>query len=461
MRVSVGLVTLGVGLIGASACNALAGLTDLRFDDAAGGAGTAGAGGGAGGVGGGMAPDLVDDVFEDFDAGSFEGTIWQDDHVALTDESTSGSFVSRVFDAGETVTWTHIGWTPGGSYDKSLPDGGATETGYPDGGSDMSGNLLLWHFDGTEGPLSDNAIVDDGSGARHAGLVDGMSALTAGQFGEALADDTTSYVHTPIADGSTLDFGTSDFTWALWVSTTQDCPPDNAPTGNRVYLGAEESDTESTHLWFGCSSSDGGCPNADGTGRAAGTFCSRRSPSNDCQGYCGQSVINDGQWHHMVVVKEGHSPGALRVYVDGASDLAGGQIGIDFEVPIDFVAGTEFALGALSGGGFQAAGTFDEAAIWSRALSGDEIVRLYERGVLGLELQVRVCNEPDCSDEPPFVGPDGPDSAYVDPDGALSPPSAVPLQGLSPGRYLQYRAAMSTDAPSHSPKLYEVALTVE
>ena len=61
----------------------------------------------------------------------------------------------------------------------------------------------------------------------------------------------------------------------LWVNTTHPCPNANPPSGNRVYLGAEEGTApgDATHLWLGCSSTNANCSRpGDESGRAAGTF---------------------------------------------------------------------------------------------------------------------------------------------------------------------------------------------
>ena len=127
--------------------------------------------------------------------------------------------------------------------------------------------------------------------------------------------------------------------------------------------------------------------------------------------------------------------------MDGQNDLAEESgVPINFEGPIDYPEGTEFTVGAFSAGTYQAAGTFDEAVVWRRALSADEVQNLYARGVLSLSLRARVCQQPDCSDGAEFTGPNG-SGAYIDMPGTLSPPSQLPLEGLPAGRYFQYEAS--------------------
>jgi hypothetical protein len=470
---------LGLASLVAS-CNALWGVGDLSYDrsaaaSGAGGtssnaAGTGGSSGGSGGAGattgsatggGGGATSsggpllFVDDQQSHFDAGDYVGAEWEGDHVGLAGVG-GGRFTSRVFDAGAMVTWNTIEWTPGAPYGKPLPDGGSGESGYKNGNADMSGNILLWHFDGATGSLANNATLDDDSGANADATVDTGASLGPGVFGQALEDDLSGYVFTPVTGA--LNFGSSDFTWALWVRSTHSCPETNPPSGNRVYIGADESGGDQTHLWFGCTSHAPECPNADGTGRAGGTFCSRKTPTDDCQSFCGSSVINDGQWHHLALTKSGHGNATVRVFVDGQSDLATGTIDIPFDIPIDFPVGTEFAVGAFSGGSFQSRGDFDEVALWTRRLTGGEVAALYERGALSLFLQVRACALPDCSDDPVWRGPVGASTSFADVTSSAGPPGPMPIGGPVVGRYFQYAATFDTLDPARDPELYRVAI---
>ncbi len=447
-----------VALVGLGACSLTQDLDSLKGTgtggagnvDAGGDAGASGTGGAAGDAGGLDAGAMIfvdDELDGEFGAGTFVDTAWSVDHVGLSAPSTTGTFRSRVFDAGQEVSWTTIGWLPGAPYGKSLPAAGKSESGYPADNMNMSEIVLLLRFDGPLGALADGAPVPDSSGLANDASVNAGAALVGGQLGQALGDDSSGYAFTPIGAGSGLNFGSSDFTWSLWVKTTESC------SSNRVHLGAEDSIAAPTHLWLGCTVSSQ-CPNGDGTGRAGGTFCSHNDTADDCQGYCGKTEINDGAWHQLVVVKQGHDPGTIRLFVDGKDDLVS-PTDTAFSKPFTFTAGTELTVGAFSEGTYQSAGTFDEVAIWRRALSPSEVSAMYRRGRLRLSLQVRVCSQSDCSDAPPFVGPSGATSSYLDPEDELSPPSAVPLQGLTPGRYFQYQASFSGET---SPELHSVTI---
>ena len=115
-------------------------------------------------------------------------------------------------------------------------------------------------------------------------------------------------------------------------------------------------------------------------------------------------------------------------------------------------------------------GQLDEAVRYNRQVSEDAaatsngdahqsfIRAVHARGALDLALRVRVCEQADCADDPPFVGPSGATSAYEDPAGQLAPPSSLPLSGLAPGRYFQYEAQLQSRRAGLEPELYVVTV---
>lgn len=397
--------------------------------------------------------ELVDDDAADFGAGTFDATGFAGDRVALVSAVTTGRFTSRIHDTGRDVAIASLRWVPGAPYGKPLPDLGVADGAYRAGVLDMRDNVLLLHFDGAAGPLV--GTVADRSGGSNDAIVKTSASLVAdGIFGAALRDDISGYVAVPISAASGLNFGVSDVTWAYWVRSTQDCPIVNPPSGNRVQLGYEETTGDKTHVWLGCSSTAGSsCENPDGTGRAGGTWCSRKVPAGDCSAVCGRTTINDGRWHHVALVKRGHSPGTLKLFVDGKPDAA--EAPTAFESPIAVAPGVEMGVGAFSNGTFAAAGDFDEIAIWRRALSDEEIRSSYLRGMLSLALRVRVCATPDCAGAADFGGPSADVPAFADRPGEGPVGTfAAPLRG----RYFQYEVQLDSRAAAETPELFEVRL---
>ncbi len=377
---------------------------------------------------------FVDDTQEDFEAGVPKNVVIQGGTLSVGPSQGDGTFDSRVFDAGADAAWQTLSWTPEAPYGKPLPDAGAVETGYVRDGVDMSANILLMHFDHTA-VQGIGSLVPDSSGNGNDGMVVGASLPpTTGVFSNAADDNLESYVSIQMVEGGDFQLGTDDFTFSIWFAYTGDCATNN------VFMGADNAGNGDTfgHLWLGCSDSHSACPD-DGQVRIAGTLTADHSSENYLN-YCSQSVVNDGQWHHAVMVKSGHAPASIRLYLDGVLEYEGGG---SFTAPILFPDLPDFVIGGFSRGTYPTSGQFDEAAVWRRALSEDEAVAMYRRGTTRLGLQVRSCTSPDCSDGPAFVG--GPDMqvdrAYEDPANALAPASEVSVDGLE-GRYIQYRVGL-------------------
>lgn len=379
--------------------------------------------------------DFVDDLSEP-SVRVYVGTRVVDGRLEL-DRVGRGQVLSAIYDSGQSkAVWSELSWEPEAPYGKPLPEDGAAETGYRSGNLSMAGNVLLVHFDES---------FDDRSGRGHQMLSQRLGGYVEGKIGSAMSDLSDGYVYTTVRDASSpLNFGTSDITWAVWVRSTAAC------TGNAVYMGLENPQTGLLpHLWLGCT------PVQAQAGALGNTWCSTRAGGiNDCATVEGTAIVNDGKWHHLAIVKSGHAPGTLTAYVDGEAQ---GTSATNFRNPLVFDNGVQFGIGAFSNGTYPASGEIDEAAVWRRALSPQEVVALHERGARRILLQVRACEDPACTSVP-FTGPDGdPMAWYTEPGRALAPGAAVPLTKVV-GRYVQYQAVLETDQPGRSPGLYSVAV---
>jgi hypothetical protein len=382
-----------------------------------------------------------DELRGEFGAGTMRGVSWTGDRLALPANAQQGSFTSRVFDAGATAAWQTVEWQPDGPYGKPLPDGGAAEVGYLEGGVDMAANVLLMHLDGDDELVwTDGTDVLDSSGAESHGVVVAQNdtvPLVPGVFGTAIDDPWGARISIPTANAPALAFGEDDFTWALWARMNASC------TTNHVYMGVDDSEgpiDQYAHLWLGCTDDDWAvCPGTVTNPRAGGTLRSIHQDQLDGGGYCSASAIDDDEWHHLAMVKQGHANSTLRLYVDGVLEYSGPA---SFAQPIEYPNDPDFGLGGFSRGTYPAEGVFDEAAIWRRALGPDEVAALHRRGVTSLRVAVRVCSEAECADEPPF-GP-----LLSDPPHATGPGLSIPLVELPAGRYVQYRLELGGDEPA-------------
>jgi hypothetical protein len=383
---------------------------------------------------------FVDDELDgEFGLGTFEDTVFIDGVVEISSSAATGTFTSRVFDAGQGVAWTGISWRPLAPYGKPLPDRGDSEAGYAEGSFDGSDLVLLYHLD-EAGPLSPNVVLLDDSGRENHARVGPNSpdlTSTAGRFAGGIDLSPAGYFYLDLGTTEDLDFGTSDFTWALWINTEDDCRGTTFEA-NRTYMGADDDRPDGAHMWFGCGRVE---PDSPLGGHAGGTFWPVFDAPAPGGGFGGTRPIADGAWHLLVVTKTGHADATLAVYVDGALD---GTSAAQFAESFTFDDDPWFTFGITLGASAHAAsGVFDEIAVWRRALGVAEVESLYRRGALRLSLRVRVCTTPTCADEPAFVDASGdPGGAISDPPGALGPESTITLSGMPSGRYFQYRVSM-------------------
>ena len=405
---------------------------------------------------------FVDDDQADFDLGRYDAgaaaLAWQAGQVRFAGAppfpatpNGGGLYVSRPHDTGDdTAIWETLAWLPVAPQGRPLPDGGAADAGYAEGGVSMADNLLLLHLDGA-GAAAHGDPVPDASGLGHHGhiVLAGQGAThVGGAFRQALDLDRDAWV---TLDGFFFDFGTGDFTWAVWVKM-RDCADSN---DNRVAMGGGGAGDD-PHVWIGAACPER-CAGRDGADMIYrdGT---RMGPSLTA---CTGVVLDDGAWHHLASVKRGHTapPAAVTLYVDGREVAAATY---DFGAATFSYDGGEIRLGGFNLGGAQynTRVTVDEAAMWKRALGDAEIAALFRRGAVHLELQVRACADGACDSEP-FLGPDGAGATWfteADWSGAAGDQKgSIAALGLV-GALGQYRARFATAMPAVSPGLLRVTL---
>jgi hypothetical protein len=163
-----------------------------------------------------------------------------------------------------------------------------------------------------------------------------------------------------VADDGSWDWGKDDsFTIAYWMKTP------SSTSGNRV-LVARDDLVNSLHWWVGC----------DNSGKV-------RFQLRDINGngqYIGDkgSILNDGNWHFVVAVRD-NGADMNRIYVDAVK--------IDSAYH-DYTAGfggtADLNIGYLNlGGHYRFDGTIDEVATFDAALTDAEILSYYNDGLAG------------------------------------------------------------------------------
>lgn len=183
------------------------------------------------------------------------------------------------------------------------------------------------------------------------GGVGGPQKVIGTYFRGARFDGVDDYYEIP--DSPALDLGTGGFSLETWVRTSSPC------TLELAYV----SRWSPGMLWFlSCWASEG---EAAGGRAVVGV----RDSENFAISFAGDTVINDGDWHHVMAVKE---ETRVVLYVDGTPD--GSQDASFFG---NFNAASPLNIGRYNADGRYIVGDVDEVRVWNRALTPAEVARTY------------------------------------------------------------------------------------
>ncbi|MCK9995419.1 MAG: putative Ig domain-containing protein [Candidatus Krumholzibacteria bacterium] len=210
-----------------------------------------------------------------------------------------------------------------------------------------------WKLDETSG----NTYADYYGGYDGQALASPPTPASPGVVGDCQDfNGTSNYIS--VSDDPVFDWAADEnFTIELWFNLT------NVASRNKVMIGRDQN--SSTHWWLGVNMNTGYATwnllDANRTGVAVS----------------GSTSLNDGQWHHMVAVRD-ESLNQNRLYVDG------GLVGTSVH---DYTAG--FQANTTTGIGYMAYnntpdyfydGLLDEVALYTRALSVGEIADHWNEG---------------------------------------------------------------------------------
>lgn len=296
-----------------------------------------------------------------FDEGTYSNTEWNGSAVILSGENLTGTYTSKVFDAGANATWNNISWD-GFSFGE-LEDGAQ--------GVLMSNNVLLLHM---------NDDWEDSSGENNNGVASGAIFTTDAKLGSSAGsfDGVEDYV----------DFGNNglelnEYTFSGWIKT-------DTKNTEGIFEWTENSNSKRNVIWL----------TADGyPGIMYGNNKKYKLSSLD---------ITDGEWHNIIGIYDGSS---AFIYVDGVSVSLGSEL-----TGGDSILTNITYLGRINVfNEYYFDGELDEIAVWNRSLSESEIKEVYKKGALRLNLSVRSCNYSLCSGESwEDINDDSPQDLSVD-----------------------------------------------
>jgi len=197
---------------------------------------------------------------------------------------------------------------------------------------------------------SGTTYVDNLANINGQALVSPPTPVSPGIVGDCQDFNGTSDFIT-VADDPLLDWAADQgFTIELWFNAT------NVASRNKVMIGRDEAG--GTHWWLGLSQN---------TGYANWNLLDSTRVG---AAVTGSTSLNDGQWHHLVAVRD-ESLNQNRLYVDGG--LAGT---VSYDYGAGFGAATTLGIGYMAynlNPDYYYDGKLDEIAIYARALDLTEI----------------------------------------------------------------------------------------
>jgi len=335
--------------------------------------------------------------FSNWDLGSHSNTIYNNtfNAIVLSNSSSNGEYISKVFDAGLIVGWRNISWNSETST-QELPDNKTNAD------IDMRDNMLLMHLnDGY-----DATTFEDTSGEGNGGSCSGGNCPTwnkTSKFNGGYSFDGNDVIS--ISEHSSLAF-TNEVSYGAWFKA------------------------DSFSKWAGIMSRMKSWPNGYnlqvGTAQKIACGWGVYTMSN--------SMPVTGKWYHAVCVYNGS---AMKLYVNGIlqSDIGVGTLNVGAD---DLKLGVFYTSNSLYFNG-----TIDEAFVFNRTLSDQEVRNIYSKTAKTINLSVRSCNDVNCNGE--FW------SEKLD----NSTLSELPLTN---NRYFQYKADLEHVGGEYTPKLYNTTI---
>jgi len=270
--------------------------------------------------------------------------LYQRQHARYT-----GTVLSRVMSSGAATSWEGLSYLTKLPYGKALPDNGTSDsiTNYPKLDPNLyRGNVGLYHLDEASG----STTVVDASGMGNNGTVDTASHFSFGQIGEIAkaAKINSGQIKVNLPAGT---FSSGVATFSFWMNWNGE---------NSMPIGFYQYD-----LYLHSSS----------TSLAFNTFAS------DVYGTSATGLAH--RWAHIVAEFHSNDYTQNKIYIDGVLQPLTQRIGA--QATSKALLADTFAISGItsSTSSYRLNGTqIDELGVWNRALSADEVQKLYQHGSL-------------------------------------------------------------------------------
>ncbi len=268
---------------------------------------------------------------------------------------------------GTNLTISSVAATNAGTYTLEVSSSG---------GSTNSADAVLAIFSGTLGEgvvayLPFDGDYNDYSGLGNNGTPVGSPSFAPGRVGQAAhittTSDGTTFNYVTLGYPSALQFGTNNFSVALWVNYTNQA--DDSP------FISQKNWESSGNVGWGIFSQDSGNFRVQSTGTSGTKENTTATP-----------LVRDGNWHQIVATFwRGQF---VSVYTDGALTV---NAPLTFGGSIDTVTnGYSVNIGQDGTGGYNDTGSahidglIDEVILWNRVVLASEVASLYSAGTNGL-----------------------------------------------------------------------------
>ena len=324
--------------------------------------------------------------------------------LQLNANTLSGNYTSQVYNTNY-AQFNNISWTQGAPYQQPLPNSKAVESSL--GGMNMSGNILLMHFEEASG----NAVDSSGDG-RTLTVSPTVLYSQTGVVGKAIDFNGGGYFTTPVG---AFNFTNNPFTFMAWLY------PKDVGVSGKLLLYTRS--TSGYGIFFGPGGSDRRLNVV-----SYPSFVTQYSTSN----------VSLNKWTHIAVI---YNPSlSIEFYINGRLDVSR-AIAYNFSASdlTNVIIG-----GKLYSSPFYFNGSMDELAVFNRSLSATEIANAYKRGAFALNLSVMSCDDAACSGE-----------SLTNLGSNLTSPQTLSVANNS---YFQYQFKFSALNESFSPELYNVTL---
>lgn len=384
---------------------------------------------------------------EGFGGGSFlnmeydtSSQLLQLDSVGM--KKKRGEFTSRVFDASTPVLWNHLSWVPLSPYGKELPNDRQSETLYTKGNIDMSENIVLYHFNEPTWQTQPSQVRDASGNGYHAKIHGTLQNRENGKFNRAVFSKGKGNYVVSQEIKNALN-GLQELSLSIWVRSRH--------TQSNQGIISTNTPNQSDR---GISLRYHQHPSRPNSIKGTLSILKSNSQIKKISVWSANQKQVKNKWQHIALSwKSGEF---LNLYIDGKKTTASGQSG---KTQGSLTQIDKLLIGIGSQGGSQSSwnGFWDEAAIWGKAMTDEEINNLYLRGLARVMFQVRSCQNSDCSDGT-FSGPyENENNWYSEMLNLRTPLPSLSIPLPSEGRYWQYRIRVRTDEKNIQPQLSAVS----